>query len=314
MGWADHGFPYPTFYARYIPYRAMIKARRERIEIQSGTPPIGLAIPGYFETALSQYPLFDLYVTGYINQFLIASTNPSSILWSRADMVDAISGRDIYGIGELVDPDPQDSLVFGHDWPIKLLLRDKLNMDLLKLASMQYVRWVWGEGIGDLVSTPEDAYLSAISSIGTPIEEHLTTPFIRDLHKTEMYKAEFGQGYRCKVVRTFEVTTSNLNYPGSDGLPSNIHFSFSTEQAQSFDSYGYGLDNTPGVYHTIQLPYIMNSMAHPTVLPVPVDEGETLSANLYTHHALEPVVVPSLVSTNVSSLFEFYDNVDELTT
>jgi hypothetical protein len=309
MGWNDYGFPNPTFMLPYFPYLAMYLANKERYEIQSGNTYNQIAPAPLGTIAFNRYPFWPIYVSNYINQFIDISQHPTDILWSATDMVKAIEDRDIYDIGEVI-PTSNDAykLIMGADWPVKLAQQAYLNMNLLKLACIPKVQVIYGYGNAMYYPTPQQAYDAAVANLHIQVSGDVYISQVNNFNSTEM--ARSASGYNCYIGRLLEIKPSPNNYPGTENLPQSIYIYLWDVGSPDwrFDSHGLGIEFVPNTYMKMDLPFVAEGIAHPDILPEP-ESGFDVAYFMIQH-----TQKPAYCVSDISPLFEFYDNVDEIPT
>ena len=306
MGWNDYGFPNPTFMLPYFPYLAMYLANKERYEIQSGNTYNQIAPAPLGTIAFNRYPFWPIYVSNYINQFIDTSQHPTSITWTTEAMVQAIRDRDVYDIGEIL-PTAAYDLYMQLDWPVKYLQQAKLNMNLLKIASIPtiYISYGVGNSVG-VWSTAQDAYNNAVSHFTNVFSGDIPLSSFPGICSTTITNT--SNKYSCYIFRITDLRVSQDHYSGIELLPAKFHFSFSPAQSLTFDAHGTSIAGIPSVYHSLPLPYTPAGIVSPDYMPNPTN-NTTKTCTLPVGVFPEPHC-----AVDVSSLFEFYENVDEIPT
>ena len=309
MGWSDYGFPDPTMLSNYSPAMAIYLAHKERYELQSGGTYSQYPPEIFKEIGTTHYPFREIYTQNYINQFIDISQHPTDILWSATDMVKAIEDRDIYGIGEVI-PTSNDAykLIMGADWPVKLAQQAYLNMNLLKLACIPKVQVIYGYGYAMYYPTPQQAYDAAVANLYIQVSGDVYVSQVNNFNSTEM--ARSGSGYNCYIGRLLEIKPSPNNYPGTENLPQSIYIYLWDAGSPDwrFDSHGLGIEFVPNTYMKMDLPFVAEGIAHPDILPEP-ESGLDVA-----YFSIQHTQKPAYCVSDISPLFEFYDNVDEIPT
>lgn len=300
MGWSNYGFPDPTMLSNYSPAMAIYLAHKERYELQSGgtysqyPPEIFKAI------GTTHYPFREIYTNNYINQFIDISQHPTDILWSATDMVKAIEDRDIYGIGEVI-PTSNDAykLIMGADWPVKLAQQAYLNMNLLKIGAVPHAYRLMGNGSSSGKSSPEEAYNAAVSNF------HPNTNTFMEFETTIRKSSIYDDQWSCNITRPIIIEPTYVREERTpevmQGLPSYLYAN--PRETSVFDAHGTGIIYDAGKYSRITLPYNSPTPAMP----------DAFSSGIYGPFSAY-FVLDGITAVDFSSIFEFYDNVDEIQT
>ena len=325
MGWNDYGFPNPLFRSKADPWRAVIGAFHERHCIQNN-------LPKESSSPFSRYMLFrsnpidicpfiPFYCTmphdsGYLNHLDIESIdvsditgNPSEVYWTVPRMMAAMEDRDIYGINGMLTGHDKDN-AFLPDFPIKYLQQLKLQANLMKMCSSILVDAVTAYGRSGDRSSPQEAYESAISSVNTlTVNGVLLNPADGKFNNSTTIYKHSSSAYSCTFSRILELKVCDDLYPKSS-LPSFVYIRMpSIGSGSYFDPYGTGITYSDKNIRKLPLPYKTTEIIPPEMGIPPssaFDSVSTIRINLSDGW--------NWIGVDCSSLFEFYENVDEIPT
>jgi hypothetical protein len=342
MGWADYGFPDITMMPCYLPARALYLAVKERMgilydaevpwPINYVAPPDKFTEEGGWNFSQGSYGVFAGHGWGigavnqtYINQLADLSlpmpgthAYNCALFWSESDIRDIIITRDTTGIGYLAPTTllSIDPLWMLPEWSKVWMQQRYLAYNLLKILVVP-AKVTYREGhSGDYVpfDTPEDAYSAAcanstVSAPSTKVGMSSTTLIKKGIQG-------LPNKYAARIYRTETVGVDYDLYPHLLGLPAHLYLRVKTGGPYIdgynpvFDAHGMGVNDASQVYSKIPLPYIASGI-------VPPDHGIIEGAfgfetDKYSSDASSKNY--AYVGVDVSSLFEFYDNVDEIPT
>lgn len=340
MGWADYGFPDITMMPCYLPARALYLAVKERMDILHGAevpwpggyvaPPDKFVEESGWNFSQGSYGMFgghgwsiSAVPSTYINQLADLSlpipgynVNNCVLFWGRPTIRDIITTRDTTGIGYLapnrIQGYPMNMLP---EWSKVWMQQRYLAYNLLKILIVPAkVTYRYGySGDYEPFDTPEDAYNAACanSTVGAPSTQ------VGVANTTVIKKGIQGlpNKYAAHIYRTETIGVDYDLYPHLFGLPTHLYLRvkpggpYIDEDRSVFDAHGMGVDGTPQVYSKIPLPYVASGI-------VPPDHGIIEGAFGFEtdRYWLIDWSNYAYVGVDVSSLFEFYDNVDEIPT
>ncbi len=322
MGWNDYGFPDVTMMNPLIPTNGIRAALKERF-------PTGYALddldPYEIMKSASNYPSRMMYLRNYINQFLDMNEHPDHIFWDYWDMKAEIEKRVPSGEPCILNdrpviggtpPHPVVSLSLLPDWPVMVARQQYLNANLLKIKDVPAFATVI-EGQSHTLEEPEGVYLTAEEAWDAAISKasfyynvpigHWLTGFYTSVGPT--YE---GNSYYCGFVQPIHIEPDYSNYPELVGLPAKMYFLTSSNNAYIpngvFDAHGLNMISSSTNFSAIDLPYHKDTPVKPDRGLI-ADGKQCGFAPLILNHQYN-TTYGYYCGVDVSSLFEFYDNVD----
>jgi hypothetical protein len=317
MSWVDYGFPYPVFRPVYGPAYALSLALIERYRVQKGITG-EITVPDYFPSVFSRdhlisynidrsafisefNPLSSLSIQ-YINHLALKGSSPVVKLWTYSDLCTATEERDDSGVGIL---EGEDMRFKYPEYSVIWLKQRWIMLNLLKIAVIPViVREGYGTSQG--AATQAEAISAAYS--GFYDFESGSTDFLT--FRTYCYKP--GSTWTCIMNQPFSIKINPTHYTGILTCPSYLYFvpqiewSFGTLGA--FDAHGTGV-----LYNqvsTLSIPYQGPRLPDTVFQPNQAHaNGFLILGPDYNVQASTPYC-----GVDVSSLFEFYENVDEIPT
>lgn len=332
MGWADYGFPDPTMMPCYKPAEAFYRACAERWNI-TGAPYPPLPPPEseiYKPDILKSetganfsygcYPSIDALrpwrvPVRYINHLIDFENEPVlpiDILFRESDysanMNSIIEERDTSGLGYLHPSLPYlSNMMMLPEWSKIWLMQRYLAYNLLKVIAVPLKITVRNAPIPSTwlheLTSPEMAFNYAVA--------HSTTYVIRSgdigagwqrlFNKTDILRSPYGTMYVCGFSRVEKVEIDYDLCPNLVGLPADLYVSYEFDSYLSgyvFDKQGFPLRDNRLFIAKIQLPW--------------QSEGTPPPSHGYTTGSYGFVFDILLGGIDVTSKFEFYDNVDNL--
>lgn len=317
MSWGDYGFPDVTMMGTLIPTNGIRAALKERFPTGYGLDNLD---PYEVMKSRSSTPSRMMYLSNYINQFLDMNAHPDHIFWDYWDMKAEIEQRVpsgescILNDGFVIGGTPSHPVVplnLLPDWPAMIARQQYLNANLLKIKHVPAVATVIEgksptEGI---YLTAEEAWDAALSNASfyynVPIA-HWMTGFYTTIAYSE------SQKYSCSLLQPIHIEPDYSNYPELVGLPAKMYFLTSSNNTYIpngvFDAHGLNMISSSTNFSAIDLPYHKDT-------PVKPDRG-LIADNKQCGFA--PLILDPHYNTtygyycgvDVSSLFEFYENVD----
>ena len=313
MSWVDYGFPYPVFRPVYSPAYALSLALIERYRVQAGITG-EITVPDYFPSVFSRdhlisynidrsafisefSPLSSLSVQ-YINHLALKGSSPVVKLWTYSDLCTATEERDDSGVGIL---EGEDMRFKYPKYNVIWLKQRWIMLNLLKIAVIPVLAYR-GVGHGDAVTT-EEAFSDAVSGFfnnGIGFWDNKPT-FI-----TSFYENIYGRR-SCTINQPYSIEPVPNHYPGIVSCPANLYINPVKGSVSVFDNHNLNVtENGLGI---IPIPYIGPKAPYTTTFPVIGNESYGFTAS--TQYIPTPHYY---LGVDVSSLFEFYDNVDEIPT
>ncbi len=328
MGWADYGFPDIRMMSNSLPIKALHLARKERL-IDTDTSTSLLPV----STDKNTRPDFNLisawgwigpsgsksiwtggsaYVFKYINPTIdfdkevdiAADGSPDILLNEDIQIKKIIEDRDTTGIGYIgagfFGSDTQSKeLKMLPEWPRVWAEQRYLAYNLLKLCEVPLKITYLRGGSYHTFHTPEEAYAEAVSrsNIYTTTIGSVGPSFIH------MYTNINGSGtttksYYCSFMHIMKIEVDYTLFPSLRNLPAFIYLSPRTFDGHTFDIHGLPIKSADNVMSIINLPWEINSVSIP-------DHGLVEGSFGFVSQKYWYVGV-----VDASSLFEFYDNVD----
>ena len=328
MSWIDYGFPDVTIRSSYLPAKGIELALRER-DVLGNSNYIPSMLPVQVFESFSMYEqdyrftafkfkyLFELSPeycsgSGYIDHITDYSTHPEECRWGETNLAEAISARDEMGecllpFGLGVYPFFSDIAFTNAQWFSKDLLRQqyiKLNLLKVPIIPVKFVMKTWTTS--GTYPTPMTAWNAAVAEGPKPYI-YETTRLAFSVGISSFFG---GTAYRALILQPTSIEIDYDMYPQLAGLPSSLYFKAFTYPYVNYtlDSFGLGDIALTG-YNTIQLPYSSE-------VPLPPLAELLNSPHLYGFFTYPSTTfIPSHVGgVDCSSIFEFYDNVDEIPT
>ena len=315
MSWGDYGFPDVTMLSPYTPSLGIYLAAKERFRITYGRDPDGfeLSVPDLM-TTIPNHPSSTMLLMPYVNHLLDMNEHPDHIFWDGADMQQEIINRDTSGQGCLLYGGliyTQPDMKMMPDYPALIAQQRKLSLNLQKIAVIPaFIRMGTGMSSGSH-STIEGVYQSAVDDF------HEDFSIFRAWDGTFDTFIQGSPGsYYCIIHRPIEIRPDYTHYPGLEGLASHLYFRASPWSYNSviFDAHGMGVLHSRERFSAIPLPYYSLTPAHPDNLPDNLPASDDMP---FFHCGYDCIGQDSsgpyfICGVDVSSLFEFYDNVDEI--
>jgi hypothetical protein len=331
MSWIDYGFPDVTMRSSYLPAKGIELALRERDALGNSSYIPGMQPVHAFESFLSHVQdyrfmhakfkyLFELSPrycsgSGYINHLNNYSTHPDVLTWGDTNLAEAISARDEIGgcllqSGIAVYPYSSDIAFTNAQWLSKDLLRQqyiKLNLLKVPVVPVKFVMKQWFTN--GTYPTPMAAWNAAVAEGPKPYT-YETTRLAFSVQTSTYFLGDASTVYRVYIHQPTSIEIDYDMYPQLAGLPSSLYFKAFTPPSVNYtlDSFGFGDIALTG-YNTIQLPY----SSEVPLLPLTelLNSSHFYGFNTYPSTTFLPSHVGGV---DCSSLFEFYDNVDEIPT
>ena len=321
MSWAEQGFPDVTMLPNRIPVLGIVNARLERERIIQGNSDLGLGNIYHGRTFeplevdaasfFASYPLTIDYLTNNraFNHIAPNGTLSGSPYWSKVDMIAAIEARSESPC--LIDRNTKANHQMLSNWPTIAAKQSYIGLNLMKYLPISMIMTV-GTSIGS-GSSLEEAHSNAIASFPEQTyiidkDEYWYTgvmPFT-----TSYYKQYLGP-YWCYIDWPVSIIPDYISRPELVGLPAKLYFvamppDTSMVYDATFDAHGMGVVNYgPNSFQSISLPYQLSD--------IPMHESPAL-ANMRFGFRAYFMQAPPYCGVDCSSLFEFYDNVDEIPT
>lgn len=317
MSWSDYGFPDVTLLPSTIPSMAIMKACRERARLSTYNWPIFFS-GGQEVQIMEPITSFLLAATKYapsINHLLDWTGHPEVALWNQNTLRQAVFDR--YP-GNLSYIPPQSnqadyirSLYMAYDWHKDAAIQQYISINLQKII-VTYYKVTMGSGYAQSTSSDAawDAACANFSFSGVK-------RFPEGSGDSWGFRTSFskvgGSRVACTIRQPMKIEPDYDTYPELIGLPGYIYTNayFSTDDRY----YGFDLGNTPGWSKIFSLPYHTTVPIRPIATLPTYEELNFSGANYWvTFHAWDPFsdIPSSYCGVDCSSLFEFYDNVDEI--
>jgi hypothetical protein len=343
MGWADYGFPDPTMCANHKPAYGIYLAHKERYELPRGKPyPVGVLysglnfwqepelfmraraqLRGYLPgTSSNNFTLKDdillnytdpvVYLSNgnYVNHLLNMGVEQADVYWTRESLTNEVMSR--RPVGEEYIPyeylNSYDTTVGNRaktEWKSTWAQQYYIRLNLCKLAVMP--SFIMIRGFGESQGTqnsPEAAYNSAIANYHIATQDELV--FLSTW--TTLIQGS-GSNWRCFVSAPITLEASYADgepLPESlRGLPSYLYSMCSLNYFGYYDPHDTDFKFTQnGMYSRTSLPY------NAPIPPLPLAFKDGIFGPYYGAIDLYRAVA----TMDLSSAFEFYDNVDEIPT
>ena len=318
MSWTDHGFPLPVFRPIYGPVHALSMAFFERYMIQQGVQELPIA-PDYFPSMFKVDDVtgYNIHRSGFISNFnpihsmtpthlryinhLALNNNPPVLkLWTYSDLCIAVEERDDSGLGIL----DGESMRFKYPTYSAIWLKQQwIMLNLLKIAVIPVIV---REGYGTLQGAATQA--EAISAAYSRFYDYGAGGIGFQKFQTYCYKP--GSTWTCIMNQPFSIKINPTHYTGILTCPSYLYFvpqiEWSLGTLGVFDAHSTG-----ALYNqisTLSIPYQGPRLPDTVFQPNPtLPNGFLIIGPDYNVHASTPYC-----GVDVSSLFEFYENVDEI--
>lgn len=322
MSWAEQGFPDVTMLPNRIPVLGIVNARLERERIIRGNSDLGLGDIYYGRTFeplevgaasfFASYPLTIDYLTNNraFNHIAPNGTLSGSPYWSKVDMIAAIEARSESPC--LIDQLTKANHQMLSNWPTIAAKQSYIGLNLMKYLPISMIMTV-GTSTGS-GSSLEEAHSNAIASfpeqtfiIDEDYDGYRVMPFT-----TSYYKQYLGP-YWCYIDWPVSIIPDYISRPELVGLPAKLYFvaippDTSMVYDATFDAHGMGVVNYgSNSFQSISLPYQLSD--------IPMHESPALANMRFGFRAL---LTGSFIQghpycgVDCSSLFEFYENVDEI--
>ena len=334
MGWPDYGFPDPTMCVNHKPAYGIYLAHKERYELSHGTPyRVGISYAGVtfwqepelFMRARSRYrlgalvnnftlkndtllnytdPVGYLGNSSYVNHLLNMGVEQADIYWTRESLTNEVMSR--RPVGEEYIPyeypysyDVTAGNMAKTEWRSTWAQQYYMRLNLCKLAVMPSFIMIrgFGESHGN---SPEAAYNSAIANyhIATQDEVMFLSTWLTAIQRS-------GSNWRCIVTAPITLEASYADgepLPESlRSLPSYLYSMCSLNDFAQYDPYDTDFKFTQVLrYSRTPLPY------NAPIPPLPLAFKDGIFGPYYGAISLYNAVA----TMDLSSAFEFYDNVD----
>lgn len=321
MGWADYGFPDPMMMPCYLPALALYIARVERLSIPDGRPSDISEdyIPSLFKQETGRHFMQGNDIpakhswkipSGYINPILdftgavtIDDNGMPDIFLTEPKVAEILTAHDASGLGYLDADSITGNLEMLPEWSKAWLYQRYLAYNMLKLFSAKFVVTMRGGSSSDK-NTIEEAYNSAVAASYTYTFNSTAGASIPDALTTVTNIAYSAGKYGCGISRIEKIELDTDAHPNLIDIDQNIYICARLEPSMQFDAHGMPIQYTNNVFSIIKLPYIANG------IPMP-DQGLNVGSCGFITKL--PYMAPwAFCIVDVSSKFEFYDNVDNL--
>ena len=312
MSWSDYGFTDVTLLPSTIPSMAIMKACRERARLSTNNWP--LYFNGREVQIMEPVTSFLLGATRYapsINHLLNFGVYPSEALWDQNTLRQAVFDR--YP-GNLPYIPPQNdqaeyirNLYMTYDWHRDAAIQQYIFVNLQKIISVPYkvILGTW-EAYGP---TPEEAWLAA----STTLSHTQVASNYWEFRTT--FENRFQDGIRCATTQPISIEPDYESVPDLLGLSGDIYTRLFTGESNIKDDFGLDVDYVGGGYSKpIHVPYNIT-------IPRSISSPFPLISDLqnYPYNKIYRMLMyhydgaaNSYCGVDCSSLFEFYDNVDEI--
>ena len=327
MGWSDYGFPDPTMMPCYLPAMAFYRACAERWNV-TGAGPLPQQEPfkpDLFNTAVGSifsygyYPGMDALrpwrvPVRYINHLIDFENEPVLPIDIRfresdysANMNSIIEERDTSGLGYLNPSLPYlSNMRMLPEWSRVWLCQRYLALNLLKIHCVSLLI-TYRNGESDMQRSPQEAFDRAVElSYFSTYNSNPVIFYIGDgtsVIRRENAYAPGIDGYFCKIGRIEKIEVDYSTCPNLIGLPAFLYMSHRITDWNDrffgyiFDKHGFPVREGEGLVAKIALPWESTEVTLP-------DHGLIAGA---TYGFASDIFTGGI---DVSSKFEFYDNVD----
>ena len=322
MSWSDYGFTDVTLLPSTIPSMAIMKACRERARLSTYNWPLYLNDwdVQIMEPIMEPITSSLLGATRYapsINHLLDWTGHPEEALWNQNTLRQAVFDRYPGNLSYIPPQNDQAeyirNLYMTYGWHRDAAIQQYIFVNLQKILDTYYTVTM---GYGYAQSTSSDAAWDAACANFSFSEVKRFPESSGDSWSFDTRFTNDGDStVSCIIRQPMKIEPDYDTYPELIGLPGYIYTNAYYYTDDRY--YGFDLGNTQGWSKVFSLPY-HNTVPIRPIATLPTYEEISQLGTSYgvTFHAWSPFTgIPhSYCGVDCSSIFEFYDNVDEIQT